>query len=372
MSYFTGKSRDEAWEYFHRHLAKIPLKQNHEQARKYLLEKEEYLKLSTMGSYLGHIKAFGIHLKLKPWLKATRDDVFYHIKGADGGKGIPARMTYPRKPLGKYSKYQRMVMLRDFYKWLLDTDETPEQFKRLPFKKPTFDEQSRGLEAKISKDEVLRMLTVAGDEMDRALIMLLLDSGFRSGEASALDLQDVEFDEYGALIQHHELVEGLKTGVRKVKIRITFATRYVRKWMEKHPDALNPDAPLFISRSHRNHGDRLSASAIWEHVSSLARDANIRHIHPHMFRHSCVSEAARSGWGEEMMRLRFGWSKGSPMPSHYSHVEDEFDNYSRRQAGLPMANDTDNDWNKKCGSCGASNRLEAVQCKSCLVGLRGN
>ncbi|MGB1697361.1 MAG: tyrosine-type recombinase/integrase [Thermoplasmatota archaeon] len=365
MSFYTGKSPEECWNYFYRHIDKIPLPDNRTKVEQYLSEKEEHAKYSTLGSYLGHIKAFGIWLQMTPWLEATRDDVFSHIKGSKGIPGRPDRVQKPRKPLGKYSKYQRMVMLRDFYKWLLDTEDTPEQFRRLPFRKPTFEEQSRGLAAKLSKEEVLRMLSAACNSMDRALIMFLLDSGFRSGEVSALDIQDVEFDEYGALVQHHEVVDGLKTGVRKVKIRITYATRYVREWIERHPGGLDGDAPLFISKSHRNGGERLSASAIWDHVSRISMRAGLRHIHPHMFRHSCVSEAARSGWGEEMMRLRFGWRKGSPMPSHYSHVADEFENYSRKMAGIPINGAQEMAWSRSCAACEAELPIEAIQCRAC-------
>lgn len=371
LSFFTGKSPEQCWKYFHRHIDQIPLPKNRVDVKQYLLEKEEDAKYSTLGSYLGHIKAFGIWLEDTPWLDATRDDVFNHIKGSKGIKGRYERIQRPRKPLGKYSKYQRMVMLRDFYKWLLKIEDTPSQFRKMPFRKPTFEEQSRGSDAKVSKEEVLRMLSAAGNSMDRALVMLLLDSGFRAGEVSALDNQDVEFDEYGALVQHHEVVGGLKTGVRKVKIRITFAARYVREWMERHPSGADPDAPLFLAKSRRNSGSRLSSGAIWSHISKISDAAGIRHVHPHMFRHSCVSEAAKSGWGEEMMRLRFGWAKGSQMPSHYSHVEDEFENYSRKMAGLPLAESRTEEWTKTCSACDACLPIEAVQCRACGRDLRG-
>jgi integrase/recombinase XerD len=371
LSFFTGKPPEECWEYFDRHIAKIPLTENRAFVTKYILEKEEALKYSTLGSYLGHIKAFGIYLNQTPWLDATRDDVLFHIKGAEGRRGLPARMTTPRKPLGKYSKYQRMVMLRDFYKWLLDTEDTPDQFRRLPFRKPSLEEQAKGSDATLDQGEVIKLLSICVDEMDRCLVMVLLDSGFRSGEASALDFQDIEFDEYGALVQHHELRDGMKTGIRKVKVRVTFATRFIREWMEVHPRRSENNPPLFIARSHRNEGHRLSASAIWEHITRLSRRAKIRHIHPHMFRHTIATEAAKSGWGEEMMRLRFGWSKGSPMPSHYSHLDDEFDDYALRQAGLAPKPKAENEWRQECRACLAGNELDASFCVQCGVRLIG-
>jgi hypothetical protein len=91
MSFFTGKSPEECGTYFQRHLQEIPFEENRIKAERYLLEKEEYVKYSTMGSYLGHVKAFGIWIEDMPWLEASRDDVFDHIKDARGQKGIHDR-----------------------------------------------------------------------------------------------------------------------------------------------------------------------------------------------------------------------------------------------------------------------------------------
>jgi hypothetical protein len=62
VSFFNGKSRDDAWSYFDRHVALIPLASNRADVRQYLLEREENAKLSTLGCYLGHVKSFGIYL----------------------------------------------------------------------------------------------------------------------------------------------------------------------------------------------------------------------------------------------------------------------------------------------------------------------
>jgi hypothetical protein len=91
MSFSTGKSPEECGTYFQRHLQEIPFEENRIKAERYLLEKEEYVKYSTMGSYLGHVKAFGIWIEDMPWLEASRDDVFDHIKDARGQKGIHDR-----------------------------------------------------------------------------------------------------------------------------------------------------------------------------------------------------------------------------------------------------------------------------------------
>ncbi len=366
MSFFTGKSRDDAWAYVDRHIALIPLAENSREARQFLLEKEENGKLSTVGCYLGHIKPFGIYLGEKPWREATRDDVILHIKSATGKQGRVERTYTGRgRPLGRYTKYQRMVMLRVFYQWLLDTDDTPDQFRRMPFRKPTAEEQGAGRHDRVTQDDIISLLSATEDRRDRAIVMTLLDGGFREGELVAFDLPDAVFDDYGVKLRHSSNADGLKTGIRKVPTRLTFAAPYLRDWIEVHPRRRDERPPLFTSRSNRNHGARLGGRAIWDILDRLCRRAKIRHINPHMLRHTAASIRTGDGWNEEMMRLHFGWSKGSTMPSYYSHVEDDYDAFALRRAGIPVKESERERWDNPCAGCGRQNALDATFCSTC-------
>lgn len=366
MSFFSDRSPEECWEYFDRHLAMIPNKQNSQEARQFLLEREESGKISTVGGYLGHIKPFGIYLDDTPWRDATRDDVILHIKSAVGKQGRVERTYTGRgQPLGKYTKYQRMMMLRVFYQWLLDTDDTPDQFRRMPFRKPTIEEQGAGRHDRVTQDEAISLLSVTEDKRDRAIVMTLLDGGFREGELVAFDNGDVDFDDYGVKMQHQIDLGGLKTGIRKVPTRLTFAAPYLKDWMDVHPFRRDPSWPLFTSRSHRNFGERLGSRAIWDILDRLSRRAKIRHINPHMLRHTSASIRSGDGWNEEMMRLHFGWRKGSKMPSHYSHVEDDYDAFALRRAGFPVKEPRREVWTNKCPACQRDNALDAIFCSGC-------
>lgn len=364
MSFFTDKDPTECWAYFDRHIAMIPNPANQEKCRSYLLEREEEVELSTCGTQLGHIKAFGIHLGNREWKDATRDDVIAHIKGATGHQGRSGRAHPARgQALGQYTKYQRMVMLREFYQWLMD-EEHPPQFKRMPFHKPTLEEQSLAREDRLTQDEVMSMLAATEDKRDRAIVMLLLDSGYRAGEAAALNIRDVTFDDRGARILHSRDARGLKTRRRKVATRVTLAAPYLREWIAVHPWRLKRDAPLFVSRGNRRMGGRLAGAGIWSIVERLARKAKIRHVHPHMFRHTAASLRAGDGWNEEMMRLHFGWSKGSDMPSLYSHVEQDYDSFALRKAGLPVKTEKPK-WFLECPACHKDSPGDAFFCAHC-------
>ena len=365
MSFFSDKPPQECWAYFDRHIQQIPNAANGAKCRQYLQEREENIELSTCGSYLAHIKAFGIYLGQREWLDATRDDVIMHIKGAAGQQGRVGREYHGRgRPLGQYTKYQRMVMLREFYMWLLDTEDTPPQFRRMPFVKPTMEEQSLARDDRLAPDEVLDMLAAATNKRDRAIVMFLLDTGFRAGEAAAMDIRDVKFDEHGAKVLHSREARGLKTLRRKVPTRVTIATRYIREWLADHPFRRHVDRPLFISMSNRNLGERMKAAAIWSIVTRLAKRARIRHVHPHMFRHTAASLRAGDGWNEEMLRLHFGWSKGSEMPSLYSHVEEDYDRFALRKAGVALPPPKPL-WTLECPHCHQDQPGDAFFCGAC-------
>lgn len=370
MSFFSDKAPEDCWAYFDRHIAQIPNKANRDSCRRYLQEREEAIELSTCGSYLGHIKAFGIYLGNREWKDATRDDVIQHIKDAKGQQGRKGRAHPGRgKFLGQYTKYQRMVMLREFYKWLLD-DEHPPQFKRMPFTKPSLEEQSLAREDRLTQDEIMAMLASTTDARDRAIVMLLLDAGYRAGEAAALNIRDITFDDNGAKLMHTKGAKGLKTNRRKVPTRITLAAPYLRAWISEHPGRLRFDSPLFVSRGNRSRGGRLGAAGIWSTVTRMAKHAKIRHVHPHMFRHTSASMRARDGWNEEMMRLHFGWSKGSEMPSLYSHVEQDYDTFALRKTGLPVPAEKPK-WFAECAACHKDSPGDAFFCAHCGKALHG-
>lgn len=365
MSYLSDKDREACWAYFDRHILAIPNPANQARCRQYLLEREENIELSTLGSYLSHIKAFGIYLDAREWLDASRDDVILHIKGAAGQQGRLGRVHPGRgRPLGQYTKYQRMVMLREFYKWLLETDDCPPQFKRMPFVKPSLEEQTQARDDRLAPDEVLDMVAAAKDDMERSLVMFLLDSGFRAGEAAALNIRDVKFDDHGAKVMHGREARGLKTLRRKVPIRLTIAAHSLKEWVARHPFRLHPERPLYISRSNRNLGERLGPGGIWAIIKRLAKRAKIRHVHPHMFRHTAASLRAADGWNEEMLRLHFGWSKGSEMPSLYSHVEGDYDRFALRKSGAPLPASKPQ-WTVECPHCATDCPGDSFFCTSC-------
>lgn len=75
---------------------------------------------------------------------------------------------------------------------------------------------------------------------DRALILLIYETGGRVREIRSLSLGAISFDKYGAI-----LTLGGKTGGRRV--RIIFSATTLAEWLNHHPIKDDPDSPLWTS-----------------------------------------------------------------------------------------------------------------------------
>ncbi len=129
-------------------------------------------------------------------------------------------------------------LIKRFYKWHLGKDEIyPECVSWLKrVKKP---EQKTRPESLITKQEVNKLIEKAVNYKDKALILLMYDSGARIGELLNMKIKDVKFDNYGVVVSDFG-----KTGYRQVRI-IGDSITYLRSWIDVHTHNNDPDFWLF-------------------------------------------------------------------------------------------------------------------------------
>ena len=76
-------------------------------------------------------------------------------------------------------------------------------------------------------------------------------------------------------------------------------------------------------------------NAVNKLFDQFTKRAGLRHMNPHLFRHTRATRAATQGWNEPQMRAYFGWGPGSEMPSHYIHLSARnMEDQVRRDAGV--------------------------------------
>ncbi len=225
--------------------------------------------------------------------------------------------------------------------------------------KPSRNRDMRDLRDKIlTLEEVKALIKSAGRPKSKAIVALLYEGALRIGELRSLRIKDLEFTEYGFKIR----VSG-KTGERVIPL--IYSAPYLRVWLQMHPDPRNPNAPLFPSKGL----EPISEGAIYSVVTRAAERAGIKKkIHPHMLRHTRLTELAKY-LTEQELKVFSGWTKDSRMASIYVHLSgrDVEEAILRRVHGVDVRREELDQPLKPevCPNCGYINPADAEFCMRC-------
>jgi len=257
-----------------------------------------------------------------------------------------------------YKSPSLKVSIKAFYKWI-NKGSYPEAvswIKTHGFAKRKLPEDI------LTQDEVKKLADSCLNPRDRALILLLYESGCRAGELIGINLKDVKFDEYGAVI----MLDG-KTGMRRV--RVIDCVPDIKVWLNNHPRAQDPSAPLFLElRGKFNHlGNHATLANI---IKAAKRRAGLKkRIHPHLFRHSRATHLAQD-FTEQELKVIFGWSGGSRMPATYVHLSGaDVDKKMLQKRGIVEVQTSKREELKPiiCRNCNCENSATARFCTQCGI-----
>ncbi len=124
---------------------------------------------------------------------------------------------------------------------------------------------------------------------DRAIILVLLDTGLRATELCSLDIGDLD-DQSGKLTVKHGYGGGAKGG----KGRLVYLSRSTRRalwrYLVTREDNEAHDAPLFLAQ-HR----RMTRDTLRQLMERLGAKARVGKCHPHRFRHTFAITYLPSG-----------------------------------------------------------------------------
>jgi len=237
----------------------------------------------------------------KPFEEATKDSLMGLVVAIDN------------EPLSPASKSDFRAVLKLFFKWHKGNDEIypPE----VSWIKTTFKKKHKLPEELLTEDEVFRIAKAADNLRDRALVLVLYETGCRIGEIMSLRLKNVQFDQYGAVLR----VTG-KTGDRRV--RIISSAPALSAWMQLHARADNPEAPLWppLSTNTKYKLNIMEYQRIHKLLQELGVRAGVKkRVYPHLFRHSRATALAGK-LTEAQMKEYFGWVQASDMASVYVHL----------------------------------------------------
>ena len=282
----------------------------------------------------------------KPFAKITKNDIAELIREIE------------ERNYADWTKHDYKVVLKMFFRWFKKTDEYPDEVKWV---KTTVKNHKLLPEEVLTEDDVKKMVESAINLRDKALILVLYESGCRIGEILTLRIRNVQFDDYGAVL----LVSG-KTGDRRV--RVIASAPKLAQWLENHPLKNDLDAPLWIVIGTRNRGALLSYAAAKATLKKISKRAGLKkRVYPHLFRHSRATFLANF-LTEAQLKKHFGWVPGSDMASTYVHLSGrDVDNALLKLQGIKIEKQEEQSVLKLtiCPRCSEKNSPSSKFCRKC-------
>jgi len=250
-----------------------------------------------------------------------------------------------------WTKHDYRVTLKKFYRWLRGIQKRGAYPEEVDWITTTVrNGNSRLPEEMLSEDEVKKLIQVANNIRDKALVSVTYESGARIGEILNMRVKDITFDDLGAVV----MVTG-KTGDRR--IRLVASAPALAEWINSLPERENREAFVWP----------IGYRAVDKLFKGLARRAKIRkRITPHLFRHSRVTHLATK-LTEQQLKQLMGWTMGSKMAQIYVHLSGrDLDNALLELHGLKAQERKEEKFRVKvCPRCEEKNSPDAMYCKRC-------
>jgi integrase/recombinase XerD len=240
----------------------------------------------------------------------------------------PRRLTGGTQPLAPKTIHNFWITLSAFFTWATVEFEFPNPIKAVPAPKfeeapvePFTKEDIEGLlkvceycqEAKTNERRRFTMRRYTANR-DRAIILMLLDTGLRASELCALKIGDVDSKTGKVQVKH-----GREGGAKGGKGRTVFLGKTARqalwRYLVKREDGNDHAAPLFLGKFRRP----LNKNVLLRLITNLGQKAQVVKCHPHRFRHTFAITYLRSGGDVFTLQALLGHST-LEMVQHYARL----------------------------------------------------
>jgi len=214
-----------------------------------------------------------------------------------------------------------VTSLRAFYSWLtrekiVGQDENPFSSGRIKVPKPP----ERLIESLDDRHIEMLLNTCSSDDFedsrDKAIMLILLDTGVRVSELVSLKLKQVNWEQgVGSL-----LIKGKRSKERVVPIGPTTLNAYLQYHYHYHRESALHGAFPFLSRR----GRPLTPTGVRQMLKRRAKEAGITgvRVSPHTFRHTFARRYLVNGGSQIALKQILGHTT-MEMVSHYARLSDK-------------------------------------------------
>lgn len=270
----------------------------------------------------------------------------------------------------KQNTQRRAIPLfKNFIRWMNEERINPfiDISKISKIKTPGLDTETKKASDMLNGDEIRRLIDVAGNERDRALIAFMFEGALRPIEASAATWGDLQFDQYGASFSTSK-----KTGKSRY-IRLIWSGSLLKAWANKYPGEPKKDNPVFVSAKCPDHLKPIEVTTIRSLFYSLVKKAGIdKRISPYHLRHSRITSMMADEIPESVIKMQAWGSMKSNMLATYAHITNkDIDRILLTRAGI-ITNDKDAPDElrpRQCPTCGKVHGPTTKFCDECGTSL---
>jgi site-specific recombinase XerD len=222
----------------------------------------------------------------------------------------------------------RLTTVKLFARWLA-AEEGIDADPITAIKAPKVDQRAV---PDLSDNEVKRMLkacdgTELRDKRDKAIVVMLAETGLRAGELLALDVDDVDVVACTAQVRRGKGGKG-----RRVKFSPSCAA-VVDTYRRARRHAGHPtyEGPLWVS----NRG-RLSYTGLVSTLKGRAKIANVTDFHIHRLRHTAAVRWLKAGGTETGLRAQAGWTSNTMIARYAKSASEQLagEEFDRLNLGI--------------------------------------
>jgi len=283
----------------------------------------------------------------KDFMKMTKTDVTNIIE-------ILKEKDYAATTLSDYKKLIKAMW--KFLKGKPNSRDYPEEVADMSCNgKPKIKEEKD----MITFDECKEMVAKEPNPRNKAIIMLLFETGIRVGELMNMKTSDIKFSSNG----FGEITVSGKTGIRNIP-NFYLSAPYLKRYIAGHPNEDKRKGWLWICPSNPN--KPVSYTIIRRVLNEAGRRANIdKPLNPHNFRHSAVTHWDKIGLTDQEKKMLAGWTTTEQLQT-YSHIgKKQVKDKIMQIYGEVMSEQNKPEKQLKCPSCRNVNEVKAKYCVNC-------
>lgn len=208
-----------------------------------------------------------------------------------------------------------LTAYKGFLKWLIATEK--DQYLKLSRIEGIKTNNGTDLLSKkdiLTGGELERIFRAMKNLKDRAFIEVLYESGGRINEVALLKWDQIEF------IDNHAVLTVKSKTNKERKIPLHISSMVLKQWIHQYPHGVEPDKYVFYGRASAQYKG-MSYNTAYRIVTDAAKEAGIaKHVHPHMLRHTRVTDLLRLGIPEQTIKMIIWGSVSSEMLKVYAHL----------------------------------------------------